>query len=65
MAPVEGRPAPPALGPEVLTLLLPADLAAELERAARRRGQSPPELIAQIVRDYLRRPAGHRPPARG
>ena len=63
MAPVEERPALPALGFEGLTLLLPADTAAELERAARRRGESPAELIAQIVGDYLRRPAGDRPPA--
>jgi hypothetical protein len=65
MAPVEEGHALPALGFEGLTLLLPADLAAELERAARRQGQSPAELIARIVGDYLRRPAGHRPPARG
>lgn len=65
MAPVEERPALPAPGFEGLTLLLPAEVAAELERVARPRGQSPAELIAQIVRDYLRRPAGPRPPARG
>jgi hypothetical protein len=65
MAPVEERTAPPALGYEGSMLLLPADTAAELERAARRRGQSPAELIARIVRDYLRRPAGPRPPAQG
>ncbi len=65
MAPVEERPAAPASGFEGLTLLLAAEMAAELERAARRRGQSAAELVAQIVRDYLRRPAGDRPPARG
>jgi hypothetical protein len=65
MAPVEERPAPPASGYEGLTLLLPADVAAGLERAARRQGQSPAELIAWIVRDFLRQTAGQRPPARG
>ncbi len=65
MAPVDEGHAVPALGCDGLTLPLPAALAAGPERAARGRGQSAAELIAGIVRDFLRQQARGRPPAQG
>jgi hypothetical protein len=53
---LEEGAAPPAPALEGLTLLLPA-AAAALEREARRRGRTSAELIARLVRDYLRRQA--------